>query len=295
MKYETFKHMKQAYLGHVDQQRLQQILQDEKDSLLHYEVSELVRRGTTIEPEYYPWNMDMFTTKFRDATPRERLDETVMAFLLRLVAIVQSEMYYRIFQKPESPEAVQAWIQLLKQCIFSILSLLYNVTWDAHLLFRLDQVIMELVYEGNYPALRTFMIQDCKIEMTDSITQAEHFTHTFRKLYIFQIGSFFWRLLHWMAEAMDFRDNHVEAKTMWRELVIHSLYRFLRCGICMRHMHKIMQDVRLQLLDNETSNRQLWFQIHNLVTANIKQKPKTNYSESDLEKDASFMRQALVV
>ncbi|KAG8171042.1 hypothetical protein JTE90_026410 [Oedothorax gibbosus] len=92
MKYETFKHMKQAYLGHVDQQRLQHILQDEKDSLLHYEVSELVRRGTTIEPEYYPWNMDMFTTKFRDATPRERLDETVMAFLLRLVAIVQSEM-----------------------------------------------------------------------------------------------------------------------------------------------------------------------------------------------------------
>lgn len=294
MKPDTFKHLKQAYLGHVDQQGMQQILRDEKDSLLTHEAMELLRNDRNTPP-YVHWDMDMFTTKFRDAPSRERLDETVMTFLLRLVTIVKVEVYYRIFQKPESPMAVQAWIQLLKQCTFAILSLLYNVTWDTQLLFRLDQVIMDLVYDGNYSALRTFMVQDCHIAMTESLTQAEHYTDKLRMLNIYQVGSSFWRLLHWMAEAMDYRDNHAEAKTMWKELVIHSLYRLLRCGICMRHMHKIIQDVRPQLLAKETSHRHLWFQIHNLVTANAMHKPNPDYSESDLETDASFMRQALVV
>ncbi|GFU09931.1 sulfhydryl oxidase [Trichonephila clavipes] len=120
-----------------------------------------------------PWDTKLFQDEFRQGTPQERLEQTTMMFLLRLVALVKEEMHIRTFRKPESHEAVQAWISLLKHTLFATLTLLYNVRWTVRHFFLLDNLVFDLVHEGRVSALRQFMTQELNISMTNSLTLAE--------------------------------------------------------------------------------------------------------------------------
>ncbi|GFT05749.1 sulfhydryl oxidase [Trichonephila clavipes] len=298
MKHSTYQSFKKVYLGNVNHAALFQILHEEKDPF----VQRAIRLATQMDSIQVPWDTKLFQDEFHQGTPQERLEQTTMMFLLRLVALIKEEMHIRTFRKPESHEAVQAWISLLKHTLFATLTLLYNVRWTVKHFFLLDNLVFDLVHEGRVSALRQFMTQELNIAMTDSLTLAERNFEKLNFLNIVQFGSSFWRLLHWMAEAMDMRDgsSHSDidmAKKTWRELITGPLYRLLRCGICMNHMRHIVQEMKSELLDESTHYQLIWFNIHNKVTArkmyHTTSQSQNVYSESELEKDAAFMRQGL--
>lgn len=296
MKHETYHLLKQAYLGHVNKHALLQSVIQEKDPFLQRAV-QLATHQTY--PRYIPWNIQIFTTEFRKGNPQERLEETVMTFLLRLVAIIKTEMHYRTFQKPESHAAIHAWINMFKFSLHAVLSLLFNVHWEDEHYFELDKVTFELIHEGKASALRHFIEHDLKMKLSTNTTMAEQMFEALGFLNIRQFGSSFWRLLHWMAEAMDMRNDPgmAKAKQIWRDLITGPLYRMLGCGICMAHMRTITRDLEAQLLDPKTQYRQLWYNIHNKVNSTLptdQNLPPITYSESELEQDAAFMLQALV-
>ncbi|GFW79316.1 sulfhydryl oxidase [Trichonephila clavipes] len=120
-----------------------------------------------------PWDTKLFQDKFHQGTPQERLEQTTTMFFFRLVALVKEELRIRTFRKPESHEALQAWI------------------------------MFDLVHEGHVSALRQFMTQELSISMADSLSLAERNFEKLNFLNIVQFGSYFWCLLHWMAEAME--------------------------------------------------------------------------------------------
>ncbi|GFW97243.1 sulfhydryl oxidase [Trichonephila clavipes] len=131
MKHSTYQLLKKAYLGNVNHAALFQILHEEKDPF----VQRAVRLATQMDSIQVPWDTKLFQDEFRQGTPQERLEQTTMMFLLRLVALVKEEMHIRTFRKPESHEAVQAWISLLKHTLFATLTLLYNVRWTVRHFF----------------------------------------------------------------------------------------------------------------------------------------------------------------
>lgn len=291
MKHETYQCLRKAYLGSVDPSALHRAMDDEPDPF----VTRVLKLASNPVSMFMPsWDSQNFTTQFRNASPKERMDETVITFILRFVAVIKNDFHFRMFLKPESQAAMQAWICLLKQSIFAILTLLYRAQWSPNDYFKLDRLVMDLVYDGKYGALRDFMVDDLHLDVTDAITQAEKNFDKLIFLNIVQFGSSFWRLLHWMAEAIDFRETQL-AKTLWRDLVTRSLYRVLKCGICMAHMRKIVQELEPQLLSETTQYSQLWYNIHNRVNSVKLDRSleATLYSESEFELDASFMRQAL--
>lgn len=300
MKHETYHLLRQAYLGHVNKHALIQSVIREKDPFLHRAV-QLVTQETS--PRRIPWNSQIFTTEFRNGNPQERLEETVMTYLLRLAALVKEEIHVRSFQKPESHAAVHAWINLFKLNLYAVLSLLFKVHWEEQNFFELEKVVFDLIHEGKASALRHFMEHDLKIKLSTTTTMAEERYENLHFLNIGQFGSSFWRLLHWMAEAMDIRNDPRmnRAKQFWRDLITGPLYRTLRCAICKKHMRKFTQELETQLMDPNTQYSPLWYNIHNKVSASKMEvylslginMPSTTYSESEFEQDVAFMRQAL--
>ncbi|GFS47068.1 hypothetical protein TNIN_118411 [Trichonephila inaurata madagascariensis] len=75
---------------------------------------------------------NFFQDEFRQGTPQERLEQTTMMFLLRLVALAKEEMHIRTFRKPVIlHEAVQA-DSLLKHTFALLTLILYNVRWTQY-------------------------------------------------------------------------------------------------------------------------------------------------------------------
>lgn len=290
MKEKTYHTLKRAYLGAVDPKAISQALQSEEDPHLFYD-AQLLTKTTSFRVD---WNKDIFTTEFKNDTPQRRLEETVMIFLLRLAGLLKGEIHIRTFIKPGSQQVIHAWIILFKSCLISITSLLYKTSWTIDNYIQLDNLILDLIYKGQVQSLRTFMVQQLNINMTNSITEAESKFEKLKYLTIGQFGSSFWRLLHWMAEAMDRPDRDAKAKNIWRTLMIGSLYRLLSCGICINHMNKIVQELKPQLMDENTVHQKLWFNIHNKVSSN-KIEGNSHYSESEFEEDVLFMQQALEI
>lgn len=293
MKHETYQTIKQAYMGNADRPLLLKALIQESDPFVHRAIN------LAIQPTLFgcPWDVTPYTSNFKNADAKERLHQTVMTFLLRAISVVKEQHHFRTFGKPESHGAMQAWACLLKQCIFAVLTLLYNVRWNMELLFGLDEMILDMIQTGHASTLRLFMNKNLNIPVP--ITPAEQSIEKLNSLNIMQFGSSFWRLLHWIAEALDTREESPDiltARRVWLDLVTGPLYRLLGCRICMAHMREFVRDLKPQLQADSTKQRKLWFNIHNEVTATkLTQYPDmktTIYSESDLEQDASFMRQA---
>ncbi|GIX94019.1 thiol oxidase [Caerostris darwini] len=298
MRHNTFKVLKRAHLGNVDSEALQHIQLQESDPFIHHTIN-LVTQNAPIQVS---WNTAPFTVEFRSIDARQRLHQTVITFLLRLAAVVKEELYTRTFRKPESWPAVLAWIDMLKQCTFCIFTLLYNVDWTPEKFFQLDAAILDLVHHGRATALREYMQHMGITDLPDSLLDAERQFEKLGFLNVGQFGSFFWRLLHWMAEAVNVRKDDISMKTAiqtWRNFVIEPLYRILRCGICMMHLKIMIRELETQLLNESIDYASLWYDIHNRVNTQkfqrfpLREDTDGTYLESEYRLDADYMRQAL--
>ena len=297
MKHQTYVTLYQAHLGNVNKKALTKARSEETDPFYHNLIDLLLQEKFIM----VPWNVSTFTNEFRLGTPQERLDETVIAFILRLAIINKEERYFRAFKKPETYDAIMVWDMLLNRIILCSMALLYNVRWDERSGFVLLQsTIIQLLHHGDAYALRELM-KSLGISLArDTPYQSELEFGKLNFLHVGQYGSFYWRYLHWMAEAFTLRkDKKMDFyKEMWVDIVNETLYRTLRCGICMYHFRKMIEELKPQLTNKETDFPKLWYDIHNRVHAQRREQyPSLNepdYSESEFEEDRKFMRRALV-
>lgn len=295
MKLKSYHSLRRAYLGAIDVRDISRVASVETDPYIVHQTRYLLYKslGNKSPPPPLAWNVEDFTTRFRQASAEQRLEDTVMVFLLHSAMVVKEDIFTRAFTKPGSSEATHVWIMLFKNSFRVLTTLLYKVQWTAENYQNLDLLILELIYQGKGSALRRFMTQDLRIPMTTHGTQAESHFEQLNRLSIRQIGPSFWRLLHWVAEAMDRADRDENAKQAWRSLLTHSLYRFLVCGVCRAHMQTIVAELKDQLNSDAVSYRQLWYNIHNKVTSIVARKDPTVYSTSEFDEDVAFMVQAL--
>ncbi|KAG8172507.1 hypothetical protein JTE90_017588 [Oedothorax gibbosus] len=286
MKLETYHSFRQAFLGANNPVAMSHIAALEKDPYLIHQTKLLLSHMRGV-----PWNVEHYTSQFRNAPAKQRLEETLLIFLLHSAMVVKQEIFNRTFMKPGSNDVNHVWVMLFKQCFETLTTLLYKVKWTTDNHKNLDMLVLKLIYQGQCRALRDFMKDELHIPMVTHTTQAEMYFEKLNELHISQMGSSFWRLLHWVAEAMDRPDRDEVAKQSWRTLMTYSLYRFLICGVCRMHMQTIVTELKDQLKSVTVSNRELWFNIHNKVNSIIA-KPNTSYSKSELAADAEFMVQA---
>lgn len=250
-----------------------------------------------LDPSAIPWDGQVFTQQFRLGVPRDRMDETVITFLLHVISVVYREKYTRSFVKPESFPVWLAWVWVLKYTTVCVLGLMYNVRWDFEKLQGADLFLAEILNSGKPETLRQFM-RDLGIQVKGEPYQAEKTSSQMMLLHTGQFGPFYWRLLHWMAEAYRLRSDYSpEVKKTWRDFVTHNLYRFPSCPICQFHFQQIVNELKEEMLDAATDQPALWFKIHNKVNANRRAMYPSlvlpDYSESEYEEDSKFMRQAL--
>lgn len=297
MKHHTYQTLYQAHLGNVNEKNLLEARAQETDPFYH-NLIDLILEKKEIKVD---WPINLFTDTFRSGSPRERLDETVFAFILRIVAINKEERYLRAFQKPESFDAVMAWEAILRRIILCTFALLYHVRWTPESIFTLlEPTVMELLSGGHVFALRNLMTSLGISLARETPYQAELHFEKLNFLHVGQYSSFYWRYLHWMAEAYHMRTKADMAfyKRQWLELLNESLYRTLRCGICMYHFRTMLNELKPQLIDPKTNFPKLWFDIHNRVHAQRREQytflKEPDYSESEYEADRDFMLQALV-
>lgn len=289
MKVNTYHTFRQAFLGVKNPAAISHFVSLEKDPYIIHQSRFLLKDRIDYR---LPWNVENFTTQFRNAPAPQRLEETLMIFLLHSVMVIKQEIFKRTFIKPGSNDVIHVWIMLFKKCFETLTTLLYKVSWTIENYKNLDMLILKLIHEGRCQVLRQFMMEELHIKMVTHVTQAETHFERLNDLQITQMGPPFWRLLHWVAEAMDRPDRDVNAKQAWRSLLTYSLYRFLVCNVCRIHMHTIVTELKEQLKSETVSNRELWFNIHNKVNSIIS-KPNSFYSNSELLVDAEFMVQAL--
>lgn len=296
MKHKTYQTLYQAHLGNVNRAALLEARAEETDPFYH-NLIDLMLEEKRIPVD---WDVASFTDKFRSVPAREKLDETVFAFLLRLVAINKEERYLRAFQKPESQNAIMAWDSLLRIIFLCTLALLYNVRWTIETNYKyLEPAIMSLLI-GDSSALRELMKSMGISLAKETPYKAELQFQDMNFLHTGQYSSFYWRYLHWMAEAFHLRKNVPEMayyREVWRQLLDGSLYRTLRCGVCMFHFREMLQELQPQLTDDNTDFPKLWFDMHNRVhTQRREQYPllkEPDYTESEYAEDREFMLQAL--
>lgn len=296
MKHQTFELLYRAYFGDVDQEALRNAMDQESDEFVRYQI-----RGV-LKKVHLPvqWDVTPFTTDFRSVRPHQRLDETVITFLLYAAAIVKDEAFRRSFTKPESCMVVAAWMEMLKGLMYAVLTLTYDITWTVQDSFKLSETVLILLHEGKVTALRDFMRKQLRIVMIrEDLFQAERLFESLAYLHVGQFSSFFWRVLHWMAEAVNARSNQPDAKKMWFELIVGPMYRMLRCSICSFHFKGMVDKLKSDLTDESKDHAKLWFDLHNQVHAERREKylniasKEVDYTAQQYEEDAEFMREAL--
>lgn len=295
MKHSTYKKLYQAHLGVIDEKGLLKTRNEETDPFYQNVIDLIVTNGVPV----YQWDIKPFTSEFLSGSPHQRLDETFFAFILRVLAFIKEDNYIRAYRKPESHAIVMAWISILRNIMLTSLALLYNVEWTPELIFtHLEPTIMKMISTGDGSALRQLMIN-----LGITLAQKEPYPaeRSFEKLgflHVSQFGAFYWRFLHWMAEAVDTRgENMALYKKQWRELLKGPLYRTLRCEICMDHLTNMLKEFETQLMDQNGNLSQLFYTIHNRTHALRREMNKLlqepDYTESQYKLDSEFMRQAL--
>lgn len=293
MKHTTYELLKRAHLGDVDKKALQKARNEETDPFLQYAIDFAIKNY--IRP--VSWDSRSFTHDFKSVSPHEKLDETVVTFLLRIASLFKEEIYIRTFRKPESYDALLAWQEILRTCIYCVLTLLYNVTWTAEHFFGMDEMILKLVREGDALTLRRFM-KKFGIDLAQDSYPAEEMFARLNFLHVGQFSGFFWRMIHWMAEAIQLRqEEHTAfAKRKWREFVVGPFFRTVRCPLCMIHIYQMVRELKPKLLDASEDFAKLWFDIHNKVHQSRRDMYNINepdYSESEYKEDIVFMLPAL--
>lgn len=293
MKHSTYKKLYQAHLGVIDEKSLLESRNQESDPFYKNLIDLIVTNNAPV----VQWDVKPFTSEFLSGSPRQKLDETFFAFILRVVAIIKEESYVRTYQKPESYDIIMAWISILRSIMCSSLALLYNVHWTPETIFtHLEPTITKMISKGESSALRQLMT-DLGITLAQKeLYLAERSFEKLNFLQVLQFGSFYWRFLHWMAEAVDSRGEEMAPyKKQWKELLKGPLYRTVRCQICMVHFSNMLKEFETQLVDGKLS--QLFFTLHNRTHAMRRETNKflqePDYTEDQYKLDSEFMRQAL--
>lgn len=293
MKHTTYRILYDAHLGNLNREALLKARNEETDEFYHYIIDVTLGQKTM----NVDWNINLFTKDFLSGSPREMLDETVFAFILRISSINKEEMYIRSFRKPESFVCTIAWEHILRTIIVCTLALLYNVSWNDKLIFEyLDPTVLRILNGEGPIALRDLM-KNVGIKLArETPYQAELEYEKLNFLHVGQYSSFFWRYLHWMAEAYAKSDKKYYKKK-YVELLLHSFFRTIRCGICMYHFRTLLEEFKTQLMDENTDFPKLWFDWHNRVHTVRREQysllKEPDYTESEYEKDRQFMLQAL--
>lgn len=293
MKHSTYKKLYQAHLGVIDEKGLLESRNRESDPFYQNLIDLIVTNNAPV----VQWDAKPFTSDFLSGSPRQRLDETFFAFVLRIVAIIKEESYVRTYQKPESHNIVMAWISILRSVMCSSLALLYDVKWTPESIFtHLEPAITKMISKGDGTALRRLMMDLGVTPAQKEPYPAERSFEKLNFLQVLQFGSFYWRFLHWMAEAVDSRgEDMAPYKKQWRELLKGPLYRTVRCQICMVHFSNMLKEFETQLTDGNLS--QLFFTLHNRTHAMRRETNKflqePDYTEDQYKLDSEFMRQAL--
>lgn len=292
MKHATYEALYKVHLGNIDADALLQAQDKETDPFYRHFINLVLGKGTMM----VEWDTNPFTTNFRSAPPRQRLDETVFAFILRLVDIQKEERHIRVFRKPESYGAIMIWDSMLRRIILCVMALLYNVQWTSESIFEfLDPAVIMLLNGGDVKILRDLMKNLGVTPAQEAFYQAEREFGKLNGLHVGQYGSFNWRFFHWMAEAYNLRKGMDFYKKEWLNVLQSSLYRTLRCPLCMVHYRIIMDKLKPQLEDPNVDLAKTFHDIHNQVNAlrrekNVKVK---DYTESEYAQDREFMIQAL--
>lgn len=295
MKHSTYQKLYQAHLGVIDQKGLAELRNQEKDPFYQNLIDLVIENNAP----HVEWNTRPFNSDFLSGSPRKKLDETFLAFVLRIVAIIKEESYVRTFKKPESHQPLIAWIAILRNLLICSLGLLYNVRWTTEsIMNHLEPAIMKMFSEGDAFVLRRLM-KDLGVELAqEEPYPAEQQVQKLNFLQIQQFGSFFWRFMHWMAEADATRtDKDADLyKLGWRQLLIGPLYRTLRCGICMHHFRKMLDDANLLTVEDLPK---AFFEMHNKThqfrREALKYLQEPNYTEAEYANDSEFMRRALMM
>lgn len=297
MKHKTYQVLYQAHLGNVNKKALEQVRAEETDPFYHNLIDLMLERKEI----RVSWDVPLFTDKFRSGSPREMLDETVFAFILRIVTIIKEERYLRSFQKPESFDALMAWEALLRRLLACSLALLYRVRWTAEtLLAHLEPALMQLLNGGPPAVLRELLKSVGAPVAREAPYLAELHFEKLNLMHVGQYSAFYWRFLHWMAEAFHLRKDDDAFRFFrheWLQLLDGSLYRTLRCGVCMFHFQKMLKELKPQLADESSDFPRLWFDMHNRVHAQRREQfsflKEPDYTESEFAEDRAFMLQAL--
>lgn len=296
MNHSIYKTLYRAHLGDVNKNSLLESRNEVSDPFYQNLIDLIVEKNTPL----VSWDNKPFTTEFLSGSPLQRLDETFFAFVLRIASIIKEESYIRIYQKPESHQAVIAWNAMLRSVIVSGLALLYNVQWTPELLLKyLDPTLVKIFSQGDPLALRKLMINLGIKLAQDEPYPAENVFEKLNFLQISQFSAFYWRYLHWMSEADKLRgDDMTIYKNEWRELLKGPLYRTIRCGICMIHFKNMVKENEKELLDLKGDLPRNMFTMHNKTHSmrrdNYKFLQEPDYTEAQYEADAEFMRQALL-
>ncbi|KMQ83719.1 small rna 2 -o-methyltransferase-like protein [Lasius niger] len=236
------------------------------------------------------FHLDKYRTTFRDQSPHVIKDEVATTFLLFVSAQLSEIKIVRTFHLPGAWDLETQWTYLLKWLTFSVLTLLYNVRWKTEYFPYLDEMMADLML-GDSRALRR-LAEQIGIEFGRDTFEAEEW---YTKLLYHNssvYGSYYWRLIHWMAEAAMLRTENPDvalARSLWKEYTIASMHRTLLCIYCKQHYLEILERYR-DRFENDTDYPRLWYDVHNEVN---KKTNKTVYPEEEFEKDREFMRRAL--
>lgn len=291
MKPQTYQALRRSYFHYKDPKKLKWVKGNESNPFDQFVID------VHLNPSSIPWDTSPFTQQFRKGSPRERLDETVITFLLHIVAIVYRDKYTRSFLKPESAPVWLAWVYVFKYTTICVLGLIYNITWNFENLKLVDLFVADILNSGKSETLRKLM-NDLGISLREELFPAEKMSAQLMLLHTHQFGSFYWRMLHWVAEAYQKRTEYSpEIKKTWRDLVTYNFYRLLACQICQFHFRQIVNELKEEMLSENTNYPLLWLKIHNKVNANRRTMYPTlvlpDYSESEYSEDSKVMVQGL--
>ena len=249
---------------------------------------------------YHGLDIRRFTDQFpASPSPKHRLDEVVVTFLLFLANQLSQQKINRTFHSNGAWESEHAWFMLYKWVTYSIFTLIYDIrVWKSEHFLLLDDAIIDLALKGDAYALSRFALKiGVRFASDEPFPAEKHFTKfEYQNTSVF--GTYYWRMLHFMAEAVALRsnNNHYDinyAKVLWKQFLTETMYRTLLCGFCKKHYKNLLDGdgYKQKILKTEDAQfPKLWYEIHNRVNKDI---GKKEYSENDWKRDRNFMIRAL--
>lgn len=284
MNRQTFKVLKEAHKNNVNPEELRRIKWSEQTPLITNHVNLFLNNTNRNVNVKFSNIVSKFSSLENTSAYK---DELVITYLLFLGKILNNTLLSHMFFVPQS-QSIFNWILLYKRVVYSIITLIYNKRFTDEDWLYLDDMVYQL-NEGSSNSVRTFLKQIRVLSISNEPVEME--TKYADLLYITSddFGPFYWRMLHFMAEAINLRKNAVLAKSIWKEFTIYSLHRTLLCSLCQNHYKNVVEKYSNEL-QNTSNYSNLWFDIHNYVNKFLN---KFEYSKSEFEKDQSIMQNLL--